>query len=58
MKKLISTIMACILVSGTAFSAHAIDFRSYPQEVTPVSYDSSQIAEYAEHLAAIYSGVR
>ncbi len=58
MKKLISTIMACILVSGTAFSAHAIDFRSYPQEVTPVSYDSSQIAEYAEQVAVLVNKER
>lgn len=58
MKKIISAIMACILVSGTAFSAHAIDFRSYPQEVTPVSYDSSQIAEYAEQVAVLVNKER
>ncbi len=58
MKKIISAIMACILVSGTAFSAHAIDFRNFSQEVTSVSSDSSQLAEYAEQVAVLVNKER
>ena len=58
MKKIISAIMACILVSGTAFSAHAIDFRNLSQEVMSISYDSSQLAEYAEQVAVLVNKER
>ncbi|MCM1008168.1 MAG: CAP domain-containing protein [Ruminococcus flavefaciens] len=58
MKKIISAIMACILVSGTAFSAHAIDFRNLSQEVMSASYDNSQLAEYAEQVAVLVNKER
>lgn len=50
--------MACVLVSGIAFNVHAVDFRSYLQEVTAVSYDSSQLAEYAEQVAVLVNKER
>lgn len=58
MKKIISAIMSCVLVSGTAFSVHAIDFRSSLQEVTAVSYDNSELAEYAEQVAVLVNKER
>lgn len=58
MKKIISAIMACVLVSGTAFSVHAADFRSSLQEVTAASYDSSQLSEYAEQVAVLVNKER
>lgn len=58
MKRIISAVMACVLVSGTAFSVHAIDFRSSLQEIKAVSYDSSQIAEYAEQVAVLVNKER
>lgn len=58
MKKIISAIMACVLVSGTAFSVHAADFKSSLQEVKAVSYDSSQLAEYAEQVAVLVNKER
>lgn len=58
MKKIISAIMACVLVSGTAFSVHAADFRSSLQEVTAASYESSQLAEYAEQVAVLVNKER
>lgn len=58
MKKIISAIMACVLVSGTAFSVHAMDFRSSLPEVKTVSYDSSQLAEYAEQVAVLVNKER
>ena len=41
MRKIISAIMACVLVSGITFNVHAADFRSSLQKVKAVSYDSS-----------------
>ncbi|MDE7136980.1 MAG: hypothetical protein K2O29_00760 [Ruminococcus sp.] len=58
MKKIISAIMACVLVSGTAFSVHAVDFKSSLQEVKAVSYDTSQLAEYAEQVAILVNKER
>ncbi len=58
MKRIISAIMACVLVSGTAFSVHAMDFRSSLQENKTVSYNSSQLAEYAEQLAVLVNKER
>lgn len=58
MKKIISAIMACVLVSVTAFNVHAADFRRSLQEVTAVSYDSGQLAEYAEQVAVLVNKER
>lgn len=58
MKKIISAIMACVLVSGIAFNVHAADFRSSMQEVKTVSYDNSQLAEYAEQVAVLVNKER
>lgn len=58
MKKIISAIMACVLVSGITFNVHAADFRSSLQEVKAVSYDSSQLAEYAEQVAVLVNKER
>lgn len=58
MKKIISAIMACVLVSGIALNVHAADFRSPLQEVGTVSYDSSQLAEYAEQVAVLVNKER
>lgn len=58
MKRIISAIMACVLVSGTAFSVHAMAFRSSLQEVRTVSYNSSQLAEYAEQVAVLVNKER
>lgn len=58
MKKIISAIMACVLVSGIAFNVHAADFRNPMPEVKTVSYDSSQLAEYAEQVAILVNKER
>lgn len=58
MKKIISAIMACLLVSGITFNVHAADFRNSLQEVKAVSYDSSQLAEYAEQVAVLVNKER
>lgn len=58
MRKIISAIMACVLVSGITFNVHAADFRSSLQEIKAVSYDSSQIAEYAEQVAVLVNKER
>lgn len=58
MKRIISAVMACVLVSGTAFSVHAIDFRSSLHEVKTVSYNSNQLAEYAEQVAVLVNKER
>lgn len=58
MKKIISAIIACVLVSGTAFNVHAIDFGHSLQEVTAASYDSSKLAEYAEQVAVLVNKER
>lgn len=58
MKKIISAIIACVLVSGITFNVHAADFRSSLQEVKAVSYDSSQLAEYAEQVAVLVNKER
>lgn len=58
MKKIISAIMACVLVSGITFNVHAANFRSSLQEVKAVSYDSSQLAEYAEQVAVLVNKER
>lgn len=58
MKKIISAIMTCVLVSGITFNVHAADFRSSLQEVRTVSYDSSQLAEYAEQVAVLVNKER
>lgn len=58
MKKIISAIMACVLFAGITFYVHAADFRSSLQEVKAVSYDSSQLAEYAEQVAVLVNKER
>lgn len=58
MKKIISAIMACVLVSGTVFNVHTVDFRSSLQEITAASYDNSQLAEYAEQIAVLVNKER
>lgn len=58
MRKIISAIMACVLVSGITFNVHAADFRSSLQKVKAVSYDSSQLAEYAEQVAVLVNKER
>ncbi|MCM1230883.1 MAG: CAP domain-containing protein [Ruminococcus flavefaciens] len=58
MKKIISAVIACFLVSGTAFSANATDFRSSLPETATVSYDSSKLAEYAEQVAVLVNEER
>ena len=58
MKKIISAIMACVLVSGITFNVHAADFRSSLHEAKAVSYDSSQLAEYAEEVAVLVNKER
>lgn len=50
--------MACVLVAGITFYVHATDFRSSLQEVKAVSYDSSQLAEYAEQVAVLVNKER
>lgn len=50
--------MACILVSGTAFSVLAVDFRNSLQEVTVASYDSSKLSEYADQIAVLVNKER
>lgn len=58
MKKIISAIMACVLVSGITFNVIAADFRRSLQEVKAVSYDSSQLTEYAEQVAVLVNKER
>lgn len=58
MKKIISAIMACVLVSGITFNVHAADFRSSLREIRAVSYDSSRVAEYAEQVAVLVNKER
>ena len=58
MKKIISAIMACTLVSGMAFNVHTADFKSCIQEVKAVGYDSDQLAEYAEQVAVLVNKER
>lgn len=58
MKKIISAITACVLLSGMVFNVHAIGFRGSLQEVTAVSYESSQLAEYAEQVAVLVNKER
>ena len=58
MKKIISAIMACVLVAGNTFYVHAADFRNSLQEIKAVSYDSSQLADYAEQIAVLVNKER
>ena len=57
MKKIISAIMACALVSGMAFNVHTADF-SPLQETKAVDYGSDQLAEYAEQVAILVNKER
>ena len=57
MKKIISAIMACTLVSGIAFNLHTNDFSGI-QEVKAVSYESDRLAEYAEQVALLVNRER
>lgn len=57
-KKLISAAAACLLLCGAAFSVHAIEAENFPQEVLSVSYDSPELAEYAEQVAVLVNKER
>lgn len=58
MKRIISAVLACVLASGTAFSVHALDFKSSLQKSATVSVDSSELAEYAEQVAVLVNKER
>lgn len=58
MKKIISAIIACVLVSGITFNVHAVDLRSSLKEVKAVSYDNSKLEEYAEQVAVLVNKER
>lgn len=58
MKKIISAIMACTLVSGMALNLHTTDFRGGIQEAKAVGYENDQLAEYAEQVAVLVNKER
>lgn len=58
MKKIISAIMACTLVSGMALNLHTTDFRDGIQEAKAVGYENDQLAEYAEQVAVLVNKER
>lgn len=57
-KKLISSVAACLFLCGAAFSVHAIEAENFPQEAASVSYDSPELADYAEQVAVLVNKER
>ena len=57
-KKVISAVMACVLVCVIAFGVHAIGNENSSQEAASVSYDSSELAEFAEQVAVLVNKER
>ena len=57
-KKVISAVMACVLVCGIAFGVHAIGNENSSQEAASVFYDSSELAEFAEQVAVLVNKER
>lgn len=58
MKKIISATLACVLLCGAAFGVHATSLENSSLQVAAVSYDSSELAEYAERVAVLVNQER
>lgn len=56
MKKIISGVMACFIMCGTAISVHAVSFGQ--QAVQSVSYDAPELEKYAEEVAVLVNKER
>lgn len=57
-KRIISIIAACSLLGTAAFSVHAIAQEHLTQDTAAVSYDSPELAEYAEQVAVLVNQER
>lgn len=58
MKKVISAILTCVLIGGTAFGFHADGTRISLHEASAISYNDSELAEYAEQVAVLVNKER
>lgn len=57
-KWIVSVIAACTVLASAAFSVHAIERQNIPQTAKMASYDSPELAEFAEQVAAMVNRER
>ncbi len=58
LKKAAAAAVSCIFMFGAAFGAYAMNSEKNIQETSSASYDSSDLAEYAEQIAGIVNSER